>query len=386
MKSYCWKEGKTCVKWVRKYFKDCLCNMNDDLSFSFGILSLLSWGVAEIPQIFTNFQAKSSHGVSLLFLLGWVLGDIFNLVGCLLEPATLPTQFYTAFLYTASTIVLVLQSLYYDYFYKWLKCRHNIVHHEEELEDEKKPLNPKPTQGSMPIACAPVRAPTRRYYTSARSLAGSDTPPFRSYLIVGPRSGPSVLEHEDHSSSDEEETNPIPIPPKRGTTSLPRQIPRPAARGAIVAATVSLPLGGHALSEAFRGLSGRRMLSMQEHSPQHSAVGQWLGWMMAAIYMGGRIPQILWNIKRGSVEGLNPLMFVFALIANVAYVASILVRRPELEEIKANLPWLLDAIVCVVLDLFIIMQYVYYKHIRKRNAREEDHNNYYEEAQKPVVS
>ena len=77
MKSYCWKEGKTCVKWVRKYFKDCLCNMNDDLSFSFGILSLLSWGVAEIPQIFTNFQAKSSHGVSLLFLLGWVLGYFF---------------------------------------------------------------------------------------------------------------------------------------------------------------------------------------------------------------------------------------------------------------------------------------------------------------------
>ena len=38
-----------------------------------------------------------------------------------------------------------------------------------------------------------------------------------------------MLEHEDHSSSDEEETNPIPIPPKRGTTSLPRQIPRPVS-------------------------------------------------------------------------------------------------------------------------------------------------------------
>lgn len=38
-------------------------------------------------------------------------------------------------------------------------------------------------------------------------------------------------------------------------------------------------------------------LHMQENSPQHSAVGQWLGWMMAAIYMGGRIPQILWNVS-----------------------------------------------------------------------------------------
>jgi uncharacterized protein with PQ loop repeat len=74
---------------------------------------------------------------------------------------------------------------------------------------------------------------------------------------------------------------------------------------------------------------------------------------MAAIYMGGRIPQIWLNIKRGSVEGLNPLMFIFALVANATYVGSILVRTTEWDNIKPNLPWLLDAIVCVVLDLFV---------------------------------
>ncbi|KAL2945095.1 putative vacuolar amino acid transporter YPQ2, partial [Bienertia sinuspersici] len=94
-------------------------------------------------------------------------------------------------------------------------------------------------------------------------------------------------------------------------------------------------------------------IHVQEHSSEHSAVGQWLGWSMAAIYMGGRIPQIIWN-------GLNPLMFVSALIANVAYVARIsslirhyiLVRNTKFEEIKANMPWLLDVVVCVVLDFF----------------------------------
>ncbi|XP_021718524.1 uncharacterized protein LOC110686220 isoform X2 [Chenopodium quinoa] len=384
---YCWKEKKPCSRWVQKYFKDCLCNVRDDLSFGFGIISLIAWAVAEVPQIITNFRTKSSHGVSLLFLIGWFLGDIFNLAGCLLEPATLPTQFYTALFYTISTIVLVLQSVYYDYFYSWWKCRHDKVHSEADQE-VKKPLNPKPTdQATIPIPSSPVRAPTRRYYMSARSLAGSDTPPFRSYLRSGPRSGPSAVGLDDHSSSDDEETNPIPIPAKRGTTgtSLPRQIPRPAARGAMVAVSVNLPSGGNALSEAYRGFTGRRML-LSEHASEHSAVGQWLGWLMAAIYMGGRIPQIVWNIKRGSVEGLNPLMFMFALIANVAYVASILARHTEFEEIKANMPWLLDAVVCVVLDLFIIMQYVYYKHMRKRNTREEDQDFYYEEAPKPIVS
>jgi len=94
------------------------------------------------------------------------------------------------------------------------------------------------------------------------------------------------------------------------------------------------------------------------------SLGEWLGWLMAAIYMGGRVPQIWLNIKRGNVEGLNPLMFILALIANATYTGSILERSTEWEKIKANMPWLLDAVVCVVLDLFIILQYVYYRYIK----------------------
>lgn len=40
------------------------------------------------------------------------------------------------------------------------------------------------------------------------------------------------------------------------------------------------------------------MFSMQEAGGmEHSAFGQWLGWFMAAIYMGGRIPQIWLNVS-----------------------------------------------------------------------------------------
>ncbi|KAK4393393.1 putative vacuolar amino acid transporter YPQ3 [Sesamum angolense] len=155
--SYCVKEQKPCNGWVDKYFKDCLCNVKDELSFGFGLVSLVCWGVAEIPQIITNFRTKSGHGISLLFLLTWIAGDIFNLVGCLLEPATLPTQFYTAVLYTTTTVVLVLQSIYYDYVRKWRNG--------EEKNQTK---------------------------SSARSMAGSMTPPIRSYLWPI-KSGPSAV-------------------------------------------------------------------------------------------------------------------------------------------------------------------------------------------------
>ncbi|KAI9089196.1 hypothetical protein K1719_029475 [Acacia pycnantha] len=354
--SYCVRERKPCVPWVEKYFKDCLCNLKDDFSFSFGLISLVCWGVAEIPQIITNFHTKSSHGVSLAFLLTWVAGDIFNLVGCLLEPATLPTQLYTALLYTTTTIVLVVQSLYYDYIYRWCKRSRQKINDQED-EEEKKPLRQKPRHDSgVPIPNGSHKtspAPRREmlYYTSARSLAGSGTPPFRSYMRAA-RSGPSALELNSDSSSDDE----API----NTPSQPRPIPRSFAGGygTFLAASATLPTQGNAFA-----FTARKLLQERQ---AHSTFGQWLGWLMAAIYMGGRLPQIWLNIKRGSVEGLNPLMFVFALIANVAYVASILVRTIEWESIKANMPWLLDAVVCVALDLFIIVQYIYYRDMRRR--------------------
>ena len=56
------------------------------------------------------------------------------------------------------------------------------------------------------------------FYRSARSMAGSGTPPFRTYLRAA-KSGPSAMELNCDSSSDDE----------AGTTqsvSQPRPIPR----------------------------------------------------------------------------------------------------------------------------------------------------------------
>lgn len=75
--SYCPKEKRGCIRWVEKYFKDCLCNLNDEISFGLGLVSLVSWGVAEIPQIITNFGNKSGSGVSLAFLFTWIVGYVY---------------------------------------------------------------------------------------------------------------------------------------------------------------------------------------------------------------------------------------------------------------------------------------------------------------------
>ncbi|XP_073311084.1 vacuolar histidine transporter YPQ3-like isoform X2 [Primulina huaijiensis] len=358
---YCVEEQKPCIYWVERFLNDCLCNVKDEFSFSFGLMSLVFWGVAEIPQIITNFRSKSGHGVSLLFLLTWVAGDIFNLVGCLLEPATLPTQLYTAALYTISTVILVLQSIYYDHFKKWKK--RSVKKSNQEVEDLKKPLKPtRQSDSAIPIP-GKTRASAPRevyYYTSARSMASSTTPPVLSHLRPV-RSGPSAVGLEHDSSSDGEDAQ---ITPQK-YSSKPKGIPRSAGYGAFLATSISLPPETNALMQVYVGLTGRKLL---QEGGSETVLGQSLGWMMAAIYMGGRLPQIWLNIKRGSVEGLNPFMFVFALAANATYVA----RSTAWHKIKANLPWLLDAIVCVLLDLFIILQYVYYRYFSR--AEREDCN------------
>nr|GMC95134.1 probable vacuolar amino acid transporter YPQ1 [Ipomoea batatas] len=180
---------------------------------------------------------------------------------------------------------------------------------------------------------------------SARSLAGSATPPFRSSLWPI-KSGPSALGIQDNdASSDDEAAN------KNYSFTQTKGIPRSAGYGAFLATTVNTPRQAKALMSTYVAFGGRKLL--QEHGAEHGASGQWLGWMMAAIYMSSRLPQIWLNVSVITPFGLNPFMFIFALIANLTYVGSIVMRTTEWDKIEPNLPWLFDAAGCVMLDLLV---------------------------------
>uniref|UniRef100_A0A1D1YUT7 Protein RTC2 n=1 Tax=Anthurium amnicola TaxID=1678845 RepID=A0A1D1YUT7_9ARAE len=379
--------GRACVGWVEKYFKDCVRSPREEASFALGMASLLLWGVAEIPQIITNFQTKSGHGVSLGLLFTWVVGDIFNLVGCLLEPATLPTQFYTALLYTTITVLLVLQTLYYDYILSWWKCRSFKINPDPKVEEGDNPtVKHRPTGGPttpilLPLTNATTLGRDVYCYTSARSLANSGTPTLGCYLggAAGARSDPAGRGAAllDASSGEDEES-----PRQHHRRSMGGATSRSVGYGTFITISASLPfqtralMWGHLIMQS----SGN---SVQETGTESNPYGLWLGWIMATIYMGGRLPQIFLNIKRGSVEGLNPLMFMLALLANATYVGSILVRSMEWKRMKGNAPWLLDAVVCVLLDLFILLQFAYYKFVHRRRTGSRIDLGDYEEIKKP---
>ncbi|CAN6454571.1 unnamed protein product [Victoria cruziana] len=320
------RRSKQCWEWTRVYMNYCVCDAMDMASFSLGTLSVLSWSLAEVPQIITNYKTKTSEGISAAFLLTWVIGDLFNLFGCLLEPATLPTQFYTAVLYTATTLILTFQTAYYGHIYAALgtpslgQMRRNeqiddvLSNKKSGGKDEDLAVQNKKCNISTPI---PVAASVASYGSLGRERYYASLATFFFFSFVLRKSASDISYTSlDHNSG----------------TIIPTH----------------------------RKLLQKIVLISSENNGS-SSLGSYLGWAMAMVYMGGRIPQIYLN-------GLNPLMFLFALVGNSTYVASILVNSTEWSAIRPNLPWLVDAAACVVLDAFIIIQFIYYSCLRTKEV------------------
>ncbi|XP_077248935.1 PQ-loop repeat family protein / transmembrane family protein isoform X2 [Tasmannia lanceolata] len=406
-----------CSKWAQIYMKYCLCSVKDGISLTLGLVSVISWGVAEVPQIITNYKTKSAEGLSIAFLMTWIVGDIFNLFGCMLEPATL---------YTATTVILASQTIYYGHIYHRLKANKKCqLHKGPELHQADTVIKSKQT-GYVPddkeqkftakfsqihgssveegIYCSTSPIPVsstillprygsfgkESYYTSARSLSRSHTPTMGSYFthkLGSPRTPPHPIPIHVHNSVEE---------PLLGQLSSVQSAPPLNTKSMLCVVSVvtfllsSFNLHRSANSRFYSVLIkepqgivirvGRKLLQRNDRSSlteeyTSSGIGTFLGWAMAAIYMGGRLPQIFLNIRRGNVEGLNPLMFIFALIGNSTYLASILVSSLEWSRIRPNLPWLADAGGCIILDSFIVLQFIYF-HYRKLKVTESNHDHF----------
>ncbi|CAK9322831.1 unnamed protein product [Citrullus colocynthis] len=399
--------NKHCSEWVKNNMKYCLCSARDGVSLTLGMISVISWGVAEIPQIITNYREKSSEGLSLAFLLTWILGDLFNVFGCILEPATLPTQYYMALLYTITTGILVTQTIYYGHIYPQMKYRRRqckgLVHSDANAQIDARDkaqqscgsvnvkqvnnddMNKFNTSRRESAPASPIPLPMLRqnssvgrdlYYMSARSLSRSHTPTAGSFLTQ--KMTPPYIQ------------NPMQEPLLNGNEPSPSATPPNVKNMLCLVSMLTFvgTLNHHQSAEnRFRSVTnnpnkgfvipvGRQLLQVagelleKNGNEGSSGIGTYLGWAMAVIYMGGRLPQICLNIKRGHVEGLSPLMFIFALIGNSTYVASILVSSTNWSKIKPNLPWLVDAFGCVLLDTFILIQFIYFRY--RTHQDEED--------------
>ncbi|OCH92230.1 PQ-loop-domain-containing protein [Obba rivulosa] len=82
------------------------------LSDFLGYASISCWLGAQFPQVLENMRRQSVEGLALPFLLNWLLGDVTNLIGCILT-RQLPFQTWLAGYFCFVDCTLLGQYFYY---------------------------------------------------------------------------------------------------------------------------------------------------------------------------------------------------------------------------------------------------------------------------------
>lgn len=118
-------------------------------------------------------------------------------------------------------------------------------------------------------------------------------------------------------------------------------------------------VGGQLLSLSNPAFSWTRML------------GRLLGWGSSALYLGSRLSQLVKNKQRRSAEGLSLGMVTCAVLANLTYGTSIIMRTPSWENLIGKAPWLLGSFGTVFLDFSIFVQAHYYSWHSKKGTPSE---------------
>ncbi|KAF8850237.1 PQ-loop-domain-containing protein [Acephala macrosclerotiorum] len=315
-----------------------------------GSISIACWVVVFSPQIVENFRRGSADGLSLQFIIVWLAGDVFNILGAVLQ-GVLPTMIILAVYYTIADIVLLGQCFYYRGF-TW--------------HDEVIPPAPKPTQTTNNIGEA---------NETTGLLSHSHTiDPFserRGSHVSATHLSPAMPLLDAPRPTD-----PPAIANQKPTTRLQATIFNLVAVLMVCAAGV---LGWYVSNRSQHGgKSHSKEPSSNDDILGFSLWGQIFGYFCAVLYLGSRIPQLLLNYRRKSTEGVSMLFFLFACIGNLTYVLSIFAYeahcsgkhgRCEKGEagaiygryIAVNASWLAGSLGTLFLDATIFVQFFLYR-------------------------
>lgn len=312
-----------------------------------------------------NFQRSSADALSIQFIIVWLLGDVFNILGAVLQ-GVLPTmvgpshpcifvtprqstdslalgQIILAIYYTIADIVLLLQCFYYRGF-TW--------------RDDPTP-KPKPRQAPTPATNGEPNENTG-LLTGARERRGSDwsglSPAVPHIPTAEPKSAPTALQTFVWNSL-------------------------------IVLMVCAAGVLGWFLGQKATGHKKHSSHEAGEDTLHFNVLGQFFGYLCAVAYIASRLPQLILNWRRKTTDGLSMLFFLFACLGNITYVLSIFAYEPKCHKgtcqpgeagriygryILVNLSWLLGSLLTLVLDLGVFAQYFAYRTEEEAQGQAQD--------------
>ncbi|KAK4135344.1 PQ-loop-domain-containing protein [Trichocladium antarcticum] len=337
-----------------------------------GAISIACWVVVFSPQIIENFRRGSADGLSIQFVVVWLLGDVFNILGAVMQ-GVLPTMIILAIYYTIADIVLLAQCFYYRGF----TLRDDIP---PPPQPPRRPPTPPRSKRSGHTAAA--EQPTER--TDLLRTTAPERPPYYSSIEERERRGswthlsPAVPFVEEAGPSA-----PLPAPTTRMQALAFNSLAVLMVCAAGVAGWWLSRCHGHCGTgegdgegdgdDARKPGGGDGQIGA---GLSFNVLGQVFGWLCAVLYLGSRVPQLLLNWRRKSTEGVSVLFFLFACLGNLTYVLSILAYDPKCEAdegcrpgeaaqifwqyILVNLSWLAGSAGTLLLDMGIFVQFFLY--------------------------
>ncbi|NXP24925.1 LAAT1 protein, partial [Scytalopus superciliaris] len=100
-------------RWIMDVFHECAQDSRDISSVILGLLSIFCFAAASFPQFYQACKTGiMDRALSIYFLLGWLGGDLLNLIGSFLADQ-LPLQVYTAIYYVLADLVMLSLYCYY---------------------------------------------------------------------------------------------------------------------------------------------------------------------------------------------------------------------------------------------------------------------------------
>ncbi|KAL2016446.1 hypothetical protein VTK56DRAFT_3497 [Thermocarpiscus australiensis] len=352
-------------------------DVREALSGIFGSVSLTAWICLLLPQLITNYKAKSADALSMKFLLIWLTGDVANLSGALFTSLA-PSIIALAIYFCVADLILIAQCTYYNTVNARRRRarsehqRHHYHHHHrrrssataDDINASTAVLDPASPTEQAPLLDNEEHQHHRHHYHHHRPRGDSDGLPgsHRRHEVRRRESGLDPLTRIITGEDDMPDSNPW----LHNTVSLVA-VWVVGAAGWFVSYKMGaweVADGGEAAPVPVPGDGGGGLASARPVA----VVGMVLGYFSALCYLCARIPQIIKNYRDKSCEGLALLFFLLSLTGNLTYGASVIAYSQETDYLVRALPWLLGSLGTMVEDCIIFVQFRIYSPGRRVKA------------------
>lgn len=184
---------------------------------------------------------------------------------------------------------------------------------------------------------------------------------------------------EQATLEEGEEFIPPPPPDEQQSRSL-KINPQPLAAFVLPILFFNLSANQNQSDHIFMGNITQNCEPDKSITPTVEHIGYLIGWVSAFVYLNSRIPQVLKNYKRKSVEGLSLIMFFCAIMGNLTYGMGVILKDSSPTALKKSLPWLVGSLGTLSFDFFILLQFRFYSNnvskTKTKTKRANDGYNY----------